>query len=59
MEGLEISTVDYTCVKIRDSIETSSEEKMEVLETNINKSWFDQECSELANKRKRAKLLWL
>ena len=33
--------------------------KVGVLETNTNKHRFDQECSELANKRKQAKLLWL
>jgi len=30
-----------------------------ILETNRNKPWFDEECSELANKRKQKKLLWL
>ena len=43
MEGLEISRVD---------------EKVEILDTNRNKP-FDAECSELANKRKQKKLLWL
>ena len=51
MEGLEISSVDVTWVKIRDSIKASAKEKVGVLETNRNKPWFRQECSELANKR--------
>ena len=59
LEGLEISSVDDTWVKIRDSIKVSAKEKVWVFETNRNKPWFDQECSELANKRKQAKLIWL
>jgi hypothetical protein len=51
--------VDDTLVKIRDSFKASAEVKVGILETHRNKSWFDQECSELANKRKQAKLLWL
>ena len=59
MESLEISTVDDTWVKIRDSIKASEKEKVGILETNRNKPWFDEEHSELANKRKQAKLLWI
>jgi hypothetical protein len=59
LEGLEISSVDDTWVKIRDCIQASAEEKVGVLETHRNKPWFNEECSELANKRKQAKLLWL
>ena len=29
------------------------------MEIHRNKPWFDPECSELFNKRKQAKLLWL
>ena len=47
-----ISSVDDTWVKIRDSIKASAKEKVGVLQTNRNKPWFDEECSELANKRK-------
>ena len=50
LEGLEISSVDDTWVKIRDSIKASAREKVGVLETNRNKPWFVEECSELANK---------
>ena len=42
-----------------DIIKESAEDKTEVLETHKNKSWFHQKCSELVNKRKQAKLLWL
>ena len=60
MEGLEISIVDYTWVKIRDSIKASAKDNVGILETNRNKPWFDEEeSSELANKRKQTKLLWL
>ena len=57
MEGLEISSVGDNWVKI--SIKASAKEKAGVLETNRNKPWFDEECSELANKRKQTKILWL
>ena len=53
LEGLEISSVDDTWVKIRDSIKASANEKVGILETIRNKLWFDEECSELANKRKQ------
>ena len=47
MESLEISSVDDTWVKNRDSIKASAIEKVGFLETIWNKPWFDQECSEL------------
>ena len=50
LEGLEISSADDTWVKIRDNIKASAKEKVGVLETNINKFWFDEECAELARK---------
>ena len=59
MEVLEIPSVEETWVKIRDSIKASAKNKVGVLETNRNKPWFEEECSELANKRKQIKLLWL
>ena len=59
LEGLEISSVDDTCVKIRDSIKASATEEVGILKTSRNKPWFDEECSELANNRKQKKLLWL
>ena len=59
MEGLEISSVDDTWVKIGDSIKASAKEKIGVLETISNTPWFDEECSELDNKRKQTTLLWL
>ena len=59
LEGLEIPSVDDNWVKIRDSIKASAKEKVGVLETNRNKPWLGEECSELTNKRKQTKLLWL
>ena len=53
LEGLEISNVDDTWGSIRASAKVGG------LETNWDKSWFDWECSELANKRTKANLLWL
>ena len=55
LEVLEISSG----VKIRDSINASAKENVGVLETNRNKPWFDEECSEFAKKIKPTKLLWL
>ena len=49
LEGFEISSVDGTWVKIRDSIKASAKENVGFLGTNRNKPWFDEECSELAN----------
>ena len=46
-------------LKIRSSIKVSAEEKFGILERDTNKICFGQECSDLANKRKQAKLLWL
>ena len=42
LEGLEISSVDDTWVKIRDSIKASAKENVGVLETHRNKPWFYQ-----------------
>ena len=52
-------SVDDTWVKIKDSINACAEEKIQILEKNISKPLFDQECSELANKRNQENLLWL
>ena len=52
LEGLEISSIGDTWVKIKVSINASAEEKIGILRTHRNRPWFDQECSELANKRK-------
>ena len=52
-------SVDNTQVIITDNIEAFSEEEVVILETHRSKPCFDQECSELANKRKQTKLLWL
>ena len=40
-------------------MKASAEEEIGILETQKNKPWFDEEYSELANKWKQAKLLWL
>ena len=53
LEVLEISSVDDNWVKIRDSIKASAKEKVGILEKDRNKPWIDEECSEIANKRKQ------
>ena len=57
LEDLEISSENDTWVKIKESIKATPQEKVRVLETHSNKPWFDQECSELANKR-NSKIIW-
>jgi len=57
LEGLEISSVDDTWVKVRDRIKSSAEGKVGILETHRNIPWFDQEFPELVNKRKQETLL--
>jgi hypothetical protein len=57
LEGLEISSVDDTWLKIRDRIKSSAEGKVGILETHRNILWFDQECPELVNNRKQETLL--
>ena len=42
LEGLEISSVDDTWVKIGDSIKASAKEKVGILETNRIKPWFEE-----------------
>ena len=41
LDGLEISSVDDTWVKIRGSIKASAKEKVGILETHRNKPRFD------------------
>ena len=52
LEAIEISSVDNTWVRIRDSIKASAKGKVGILGTHRDKTWFDQACSELGNKRK-------
>ena len=52
LEALGISSVYDTRVKIRESMKAFAKEKLEILETHRNETWFNQKCSELANKRK-------
>ena len=54
-----MSIVDDIWIKIRDCNKVSIEEKVGIQETHRNKSWIDQECSQLAKKRKQVTLLWL
>ena len=47
LETLEISSVNDAWIKIRFRINACAKEKVGILETHRNKSWFDEECSEL------------
>jgi hypothetical protein len=44
---------------IRENIKISAKESLGYCELKKHKPWFDEGCSELSDKRKRAKLQWL
>jgi hypothetical protein len=44
---------------IRENIKTSAKESLGHYELQQHKPWFDDECSKLIDRRKRAKLQWL
>jgi Holliday junction resolvase-like predicted endonuclease len=44
---------------IRENIRISSKESIALCESKSYKSWFDEECLKLVDRRKQAKLQWL
>jgi hypothetical protein len=44
---------------IRENIQISAKESLGYYELKKHKTWFDEECSELLDQRKQAKLQWL
>jgi hypothetical protein len=44
---------------IRENIKISAEESLGYCESKHRKPWFDEECSELVDRRKQVKLQWL
>jgi hypothetical protein len=44
---------------IRENIKISAQENLGYCESTHSKPWFDEECSELVDRRKQAKLQWL
>jgi hypothetical protein len=44
---------------IRENIRISAQESHSYCESEYRKPWFDEECSELVDGRKQAKLQWL
>jgi hypothetical protein len=54
--GVEISSAWET---IRENIKISAIESLGYFELKKHKPWFDEECSQLLDQRKQAKLQWL
>jgi hypothetical protein len=44
---------------IRENIKLSAQERLGYCESNHRKLWFDEECLQLADRRKQANLQWL
>ena len=44
---------------IKENIQTSAKESLDVHELKQNKAWFDEECLGFCNQRKRAKMQWI
>ena len=44
---------------IKENIQTSAEESLGVHELKQNKPWFDEECLDFLDQRKRAKMQWI
>jgi hypothetical protein len=60
LENLEDSgDINGAWDNIRENIKFSAQESLGYCESKHRKPWCDEECSELVNGRKRAKLLWL
>jgi hypothetical protein len=57
LENLEYSgDIKGAWDNIREKIRTSAQESLGYCESKHRKQWFDEECSKLADRRKRAKL---
>jgi hypothetical protein len=55
-ESLDITNA---CGSIRENIKTSAKDNLGYQKLKHNKSWYDDECSNLIDQRKEAKLGWL
>jgi hypothetical protein len=51
--------INWAWGNIRENIKISAKESLGNCELMKHKSWIDEECSKLLDKRKQAKLLWL
>jgi hypothetical protein len=60
LESLDESfDINNVWESIRENSKTSAKENLEYQKLKHNKPWFDDECSELIDQRKQAKLEWL
>jgi len=51
--------VDRTWGNIKENIKTSAKESLGLHELKQNKPWFDEECLDFLDHRKRAKMQWI
>jgi hypothetical protein len=60
LEKLEGSgDINRACHNIRENIKILAQESLGYCESKHRKPWFHEECSELVDRRKQAKLQWL
>jgi len=51
--------VNRTWENIKDNTQTSAKESLGLQELKQNKLWFDEECLDFLDQRKRAKMQWI
>jgi DNA repair ATPase RecN len=60
LENLEANRdLNRACDNIRENMKISAQESLGYCESKHRKPWFDEECSQLVDRRKQAKLQWL
>jgi hypothetical protein len=60
LENIQNSrNINRACDNIRKNIKISAQESLGYCESKRHKTWFDEECSNLVDSRKKAKLQWL
>jgi hypothetical protein len=55
----ENSDINNAWESIRENIKTTDKDNIEYQKLKHNKTWFDDKCSKLIDKRKQVKLQWL
>ena len=51
--------INRTWENIKENIQTSAKESLDLHKLKQNKSWFDEECLGFLDQRKRAKMQWI
>jgi len=55
----DIDDVNRTWENIKEHIQTSAKASLGLHELKQNKPWFDEECLDFLDQRKRAKMQWI